>query len=94
MNQVQYPGKWTCTDSDSGQWGRQLEEKVFEFKEDCKAETVIKLEDYSENDIESCINSYGYTLYRSSKSKRLKNIHKLYGKDANWIIAECLFESI
>jgi len=91
---IVYPTRWTLTDGDTNQWGRQLDEKIFEFREDGKEKTVINLSEYSEQEQENCINSYGYTLYRSSKAKHLKNIHKLYGKQANWIIAECLFESL
>jgi hypothetical protein len=94
---VIYSKEWKLTDPDSNQYGRQLTDMLFEFKEDGKDETGIDLSAFKNKEIESVINSYGYTLYRKSNiltpKKGLENIFDLYGKDANWIIAECIFET-
>lgn len=89
--------EWKLTDADTNQYGRQLNNVLFEFKEDGKDVTGIDLTAYRNKEIESVINSYGYTLFRLSAiigdKKGLENIFDLYGKDANWIIAECIFET-
>lgn len=83
--------EWTCTDPDTQQYGRQLSEKVFEFKEN-DAQEIIELTEYTDIEIEDIINAYGYTLARFDK-KGMVNIELEYGDKANWIIAECIFES-
>jgi len=83
--------EWKLTDGDTNQYGRQLTDVLFEFKEDGKEETGIDLSAYRNKEIEGVINSYGYTLHKSKKG--LENVYDLYGKDANWIIAECIFET-
>lgn len=83
--------QWVCTDPDTHQYGRQLSDTQFEFREGGKHET-IDLNEYTSEEIENCINSYGYTLYTPSEYNR--NIHELYEDSANWIIAECLFEEL
>ena len=82
--------KWVLTDSDTKQYGRQLSPVIFEFKEKDRDATIIDVTAFTDEKIESCINSYGYTL--SKDQKGLQNVFELYGKEANWIIAECLFE--
>ena len=85
--------KWILIDMDSCQYGRQISDTLFEFKEKRKwgkYQTSIDLSKYSETAIESCINGYGYTLFEGGAG--LINIDKLYDKSANWIKAECLFE--
>jgi hypothetical protein len=84
--------EWKLTDSDTNQYGRQLTDLSFEFKEDGKEETIIDLSDYTKEEIESIINSYGYTLGKVTING-LSSIHGLYGVDTNWIIAECIFET-
>ena len=81
---------WTLTDSDTGQYGRQLDAKRFEFKENGRDPEIIDVKAFNSVQVEGCINGYGYTLFKPRK--HLSNIHELYGKEANWIIAECLFE--
>lgn len=85
-----YSKEWICTDPDTKQYGRQLTDVLFQFKEEGKDETVIDLTGFTNGEIEGVINSYGYTLYKSEEHSH--NIYDLYGKQANWIIAECLFE--
>ncbi len=85
-----YKKNWVITDPDTNQQGRQLTDVLFEFKEEDKEQRGIDLSGFTNEIIEGVINSYGYTLYKEELN--LRNIHELYGKDANWIIAECLFE--
>ena len=81
---------WTLTDPSTNQYGRQLSPLQFEFKEDNQEAAVINLNDYKFGEIESSINSFGYTLFDSTKGNR--NITELYGPASQWIIAECLYE--
>lgn len=95
---------WKITDPDCNQWGRMVSPKrkrtapqIFEFSElrwngteNELYESTIDLSKYTQAEMESDINSFGYTLYKTKVN--LKNIHDEYGKDANWIIAECIFE--
>lgn len=86
--------KWKCTDSDNKQYGRQLSFTRFEFKEKrgkYKHQATIDLSDYDEAYIENIISSYGYTLENINKPSN-PNIYNMYGKEALWIIAECIFE--
>lgn len=84
-------GEWVCTDEDNAQWGRQISENVFEFKEDQEwpdgyKETIqetIDLTEYTEKQIEDTIKSY--------YPGKLKDLIDS-GEIDNWIIAECLFE--
>ena len=85
---TKYSKIWVCTDPDAKQYGRQLTETSFEFKEGDKHE-VIDLNDYKVEEIEEYISAYGYSLHPTDK-----NIYKEYGKHSGWIIAECLFEQI
>ena len=51
----------------------------------------INLKDYTQEEKESIINSYGYTYGKTKQG--LTNIYELYGaEEATWIIAECIFE--
>ena len=92
---VVYSRKWICTDSDQKQYGRQLSENLYEFKEKGIDATIIDMTEgvYEIKEVESCINSYGYTLLTGdNKSDKFENINELYGDSTQWIIAECLFE--
>jgi len=80
---------WVCTDPSTEQYGRQLSEFIFEFKEKDKEQTAIDLTGYTNWQIEEFINSFGYTFMRKAK---MQDVAKIYGKKANWIIAECIFE--
>lgn len=80
---------WVCTDPDTKQYGRQLGPKKFEFVQHDIEQTEINLNEYTEDKIEDAINSFGYTL-RGKKGEL--NIYDEFGKEANWIMAECLFE--
>ncbi len=83
--------KWTLTDPATKQYGRQLSETCFEFKEKGMDQRIIDLKNFTEETIEHEIDTFGYTLYEA-KSGAI-NIVEQYGEEANWIIAECLFES-
>ena len=84
---------WVCTDLDNEQYGRQLSETKFEFKEKNRGlldydedEFIhfgVDLSDYSEKEIEEAISGY----YSS-----LDELKAIYIKDSNSIIAECIFE--
>jgi hypothetical protein len=84
---------WVCTDLDNKQYGRQLSETKFEFKEknrgllDYDEDEIIEfgvdLSDYSEKEIEEVISGY-YSC--------LDELKAIYVEDSNWIIAECIFE--
>lgn len=84
---------WKCTDSDNQQYGRKREDLgdwFYEFKEN-KKRRVIKLHEYTIQEIESIISSYGYSLNPISKHF----IFDIYEdkETVNWIIAECIFET-
>lgn len=85
---------WICTDPDTEQYGKQLDELIFEFKEKNKPQMVINLDEFEEHEIEDIINSYGYTLYdvSSEQENNYNNIYTLYGDSANWVTAECIYE--
>lgn len=88
MTQETKPTEWVLTDVDTGQYGKRISKTHFIFKEDGRDEKNIVLPHYTREQIESCINTYGYTLIEGD----IDNIVEKYGKEANWIIAECLFE--
>lgn len=82
---------WVCTDIDENQYGKRLDEKVFVFKQGLdQEEELIDLDKYTDEQKESAIWGYSYTLKEESKGN--KNVFDLYGEEANWIIAECIFE--
>jgi len=84
---------WKCTDLDNDQWGRQLGESLFEFKEKNRGldeyeedefiEIRIDLDDYHQSEMENHISAY---------YEDIAEVISIYGKQANWIIAECIFE--
>lgn len=86
------PKDWICTDIDNQQYGRQISEKVFEFKEKNHNKDItggndfvqmtIDLNDYSENSMYDLVSSfYGYDDFK-----------KMLNDKEYWIIAECIFE--
>lgn len=80
--------------TDDLQWRRKINDTAYQLIEVRKVfcnEYVfvfktINTEDYGEEDILSCIESFGY--------ESMKTIKELYKEDANGILAECLFECI
>ena len=96
---------WFCTDPDCMQYCKQVNDTEFHFvqavwldtcsgdttAENAKDETdnyvvcsgYIDLDCYSEEDVNCALSSYDYTL---------ESANKIFGDDANQIIAECLFE--
>jgi len=89
-----YPTAWVCTDRDIGQYGRQLGDTQYEFREPDKMFSVFDLLAYKQNEKESIINAYGYTfLSGENKNPSLQNIHEVYGEKADWIVAECIYET-
>lgn len=83
---------WVCTDTDTQQYGRQISEQHFQFKEGEMEPFNIFLDNYNNDLIEDIINSYGYTLLES-KPYGVKNIQEICGEKWEWIIAECIFET-
>ena len=85
--------EWICTDLDNEQYGRQIDTRIFEFKEKNRGlseygeyefiEIYVNLDNYTEGEVEE----YIYPYYNN-----LEEIKKLYGEDYDWIIAECIFE--
>lgn len=91
--------KWDCTDSDCCQYIRRDgnvyemiqavwlditdKERAEGLHEYCIVRIEIDLNDYSDEEKEMYIRSYGYTL---------DSITEEYGDDADSIIAECIME--
>lgn len=79
--------KWITIDPASEQKGREINGHTFEFMErDKDGELILDLIDlnnYTEAEIENFISAY----YDS-----IEELKAIYGKQANWIIAECIFE--
>lgn len=84
--------KWICTDPSTQQYGREIDLFTFEYKEGDGDPVEISILSYDYDEIESCINSYGYTLQRGHLSKTLRNISEAYPEEYLMVIAECLFE--
>ena len=82
---------WICTDADNEQFGRQITDRIFEFKEknrgleeeDDFVQMTINLDHYTQEQVENHISAY-YT--------DMNEVFNVYGEEANWIIAECIFE--
>ncbi len=87
-----YQSEWVCTDPDNKQYGRQLSENKFEFREknhnvkeynDEEIEMTIDLDDYNEERQRY----YALGYYNS-----LEHLKEEYGDQWKWILAECIFE--
>jgi hypothetical protein len=80
---------WLLCDDDTKQYGRQLGEGVFEFKEKRpkwrggQVQGVVTLADYNEERREH----YASIYYGS-----LAGLKADCGEDWEWILAECIFE--
>ena len=81
--------EWILTDGSTGQKGRGIDYFTWEYSEEGCTGDVCLL-DYSYKEIEDCITAYGYSL---KDKEGFDNIRDLYGKDANQIICECLWET-
>lgn len=102
MKKKTYNSNWVLTDSDTQQYGRQINDKLFEFKESRSTggpedptevyQAGIDLGGFTNKEVEDVINSYGYTMHKGHKT--LSNVFARYGDQANWIIAECMFETV
>ena len=85
--------QWICTDPDCNQYGRKIGDKLYEFKQDCNfifeetgtTQFEINLNEYTEKEKENHLSSFGYTL------EELYN--EFLPEDAEWLIAECIFEN-
>jgi hypothetical protein len=64
-----------------------------EYDEGEDIQLLIDLDDYTDKEKEHHINTYGYTLYEPKGNTFTSvNIFEQYAENANWIIAECIFE--
>jgi hypothetical protein len=85
--------EWQCTDLDNEQYGRQISENVYEFKE--KNRGLIDYEDDEFIEITIDLNSYSTAETENHISAYYSGVEELksiYGDDFKWIIAECIFE--
>ncbi len=74
--------QWVCTDPDREQYGRQISDRLFEFKEE-DVQQIVDLIDYSEDSMYDLVCSYyGWDDFQEF----------LKTPDGLWIIAECIFE--
>jgi len=78
---------WIITDPGEDQKCKIINTTTFVYSQG-DIEEEINIEDYTLDEIEDIIISYGYTLKVGKQ-----NIETLYGDDANQIIAECIFET-
>ena len=84
--------KWICTDIDAKQYGRKLRDKVYEFKQKTEypdgfiadEQDVIDLTDYTEEEINSHLSPYGWSIEQLREENTTE--------DAEWLMAECIFE--
>ncbi len=86
---------WICTDPDNEQYGRKVRQGIYEFKEKNRGlaeyeedefiELTIHMEHYSDEEIEDYISPY---------YSGINEVKKLYEDDAEWILAECIFEQL
>jgi hypothetical protein len=85
---------WVSTDSSTNQYGRQLNTKIYEFKQpdiNNGKPVTVDLVRYTFEQVEDCIRSYVYTQL-CNIPEYCVGIYKEYGSEADWIMAECLFE--
>jgi hypothetical protein len=93
------PPAWICTDGDTSQYGRKLAPGVYEFKEDREHQpghnktvrATVVLANHSQEETESVVSAY-YDSVAALRAEYAASGED--GEDADWIIAECLFESI
>lgn len=99
------PDGWKLTDADNYQYGKQISEKVFAFKEFDRFEfyhltdTQIETLSFDDEDyfVELEIDLDKYTPEEIEKAingyyNNMQQLVNYYGDDSNWIIAECIFE--
>lgn len=87
--------QWILTDPATEQYGRKINESIYEFKERDRNKRIIDLRNYTNSEKEKYINAFGYTLWATIGRKTTnQNIFNLYPLSYNWIIAECIYESL
>lgn len=96
--------KWTKTDPDNFQFGRQIGDGVYEFKEfdhhsifPDRVRTLEEAEQMPDNWVQETVNINMYTKeqredYVSSYYSSLESLKEIYGKEWKWVLAECIFE--
>ena len=85
-------GEWIKTDADTHQYGRKVNTRRYQFKENIAfpsghrliQEAIIDLDAYTDEEISEHISSFGYTI------DQLKSENGL--EVAEWLMAECIFE--
>lgn len=92
--------EWVCTDPNNQQYGRQISDMIFEFKEplfDYKFEGITPKRFKTDEEIKIAINLSEY-----SENDMYDYVSSYYGYDdfkeflktneGRWVIAECIFE--
>ena len=86
--------EWTCTDPDQQQYGRKIKDGHYQFKE----KPHHPNDDYEEGEmVEMDIILAHYTreeMWHHVKAyyTSMQEVYDTYGDEAEWIIAECIFE--
>lgn len=86
-------GEWMQTDATPEQYGREISEFVWEYKQpdiNDGEPVIIDLGRYTIAQVEDAIRSYGYTL--GSNGNHKLNIWQECGLSSLQIMCECLFE--
>lgn len=85
-------GEWVCTDPNTEQYGKINADGTYDFKETVvwpdnsttsKYAAALDLNEYSHDEKEDALDSFGYNN---------DTISKMCREDLLWIIAECIFE--
>lgn len=85
---------WYVTDPSCNQrfrtWTYEDGHKEFQYRQDCEelgktAEATINLADYAEENLDNYVIPFGYD--------NVEEVKKIYGKEWEHIVAECIFET-
>lgn len=85
--------EWVCTDLDNEQYGRQISERAYEFKEKNRGLLEYEEDEFVQIyvDLDNCtlkeIEEVADTYYGS-----LDELKEQCGDAWEWILAECIFE--
>lgn len=94
---------WICTDLDNEQYGRQLDERIYEFKEKERNYTggddgnpvLLETDEFIQMEID--LDDYTDEQIENHISAYYNSVEKIkeeYGASWEWIVAECIFEQI
>lgn len=87
---------WHITNEDDGVTARCINHFCWEFNQPGLSEPVqVHILNFGQAEIESIINAYGYTLSKNKYlgTSLLVNIQEEHDDAANFVIAECIYES-